>query len=101
MLFDINYRNKTWYTQFKSRAKRRGLDNTITNDEFLELLDKPCHYCSDPVDTIGIDRVDSSKGYHSDNVVRCCITCNKMKLNTNYRNFLDRVKKIYNTHYNT
>lgn len=44
----------------------------------------------------GIDRIDSSKDYSSDNCVPCCSRCNIMKLNIPYSEFLDSIKKIYN-----
>lgn len=37
---------------------------------------KPCTYCRCSIDTIGLDRIDNSKGYTLDNVVPCCKVCN-------------------------
>jgi hypothetical protein len=42
----------------------------------------------------GIDRVDSSMGYVAGNVVPCCSTCNRMKLDHSYDDFIAHIKKI-------
>lgn len=44
----------------------------------------------------GLDRIDNSRGHVSDNLVPCCFSCNKMKLNHSLEEFLDIVEKIYN-----
>ena len=42
----------------------------------------------------GIDRVDSSKGYLPNNVVACCTTCNRMKLDHSRNEFITHLKSI-------
>lgn len=32
-----------------------------------------------PVKVLGVDRVDSAKGYTTDNIVPCCFVCNQIK----------------------
>lgn len=68
----------------------------------METATKPCHYCGkahtfDRGDEQwnGIDRVDSTHGYHSWNVVPCCTTCNQMKSDIPVDEFLAQVRKIY------
>ena len=56
-------------------------------------LSKNCFYCNDNV-KIGIDRVDSSKGYTIDNVVPCCSKCNWMKGVLSKEDFINQCKKI-------
>lgn len=43
----------------------------------------------------GIDRVDNSKGYTSDNCVPCCWACNNAKKNNSSSEFLAWVDGVY------
>lgn len=47
----------------------------------MRFLDQPCYYCGHPLNEtgIGLDRLDSDRGYVLDNVVPCCGTCNMAK----------------------
>lgn len=71
------------FHQAKRRAGQRGKQWTLTRDEFAALTEQPCTYCGDPDTTdtsgSGLDRRDSSRGYHLDNVVPCCVECNLAK----------------------
>ena len=72
------------FTAARRSAKRRGKDFNLTFQEYKELLSDPCYYCENKlgqpaVTGIGLDRVDSSQGYHYDNCVPCCTICNKIK----------------------
>jgi hypothetical protein len=62
-------------------AEQRGLPVSITNEQLVKLRKRPCHYCggSLPPAGSGLDRLDNTKGYHLDNVVPCCTTCNLMR----------------------
>ena len=83
------------YNRYKVGARRRHLIFHISYQDFLFFLwNKPCHYCNDKLIKIGIDRVDSSKGYHIGNVVPCCGTCNYMKSSLPREVFLNQCKKI-------
>ncbi len=92
-------------------AKPRGLEFTLTIEEFLELIDGDCFYCDSPPSNEfgknnkyltgshiynGIDRLDNNKGYTLTNCVPCCKICNKMKSNLGYDEFFSHIKKIYN-----
>lgn len=70
------------FTVYKSSAKRcdRSFELTLA-DHFTPgapntYWQKPCTYCGDKIDTIGLDRIDNDKGYAVDNVVSCCFDCN-------------------------
>lgn len=90
---------------------------SLTREEYVKLINGKCYYCGEErVDTkkfenkrarqglaphfgkylkcVGIDRVDSSKGYVSNNVVPCCAKCNRMKMDLAQKDFIDRCKKI-------
>lgn len=95
---------------YKRGAAERGIKWNLSNEEFLNLINQPCHYCGkEPevhkkflnktgkeVKMNGIDRIDSSKDYSPDNCVPCCSRCNIMKFNIPYLEFLDSIKEIYN-----
>lgn len=63
-------------------AKTKGLVWDLEKTEYLQLIKLPCYYCGDtrtPEVSIGLDRLDSAKGYVKDNVVSCCVECNVAK----------------------
>lgn len=62
--------------------------------EFEAFWDQPCHYCGDPIETIGLDRVDNAQGYVSGNVVACCAECNRMKVTLTTQEWFDKVFRI-------
>ncbi len=82
------------YSQYKRSAKKRGLPFELTEEQFASLWQKNCSYCGDPIETIGLDRINNTKGYVLDNVVPCCDTCNRMKLDLTQDNWLNHMRKI-------
>lgn len=68
----------------KTRSKNRNLDCTITYDQYIKYISKPCFYCGfklgkQVIAGSGLDRLDSSLGYVEGNVVSCCKICNTIK----------------------
>ena len=51
------------YYQYKRDAAKRDHSFNLTFSEFMILWKKPCEYCGDDIETIGIDRVDNNLGY--------------------------------------
>jgi len=84
------------YKIIKSGAIRRKIEWNITIKELATLWQKPCHYCGEKTQTIGLDRVDNKKGYTINNVVPCCPTCNWMKRDYLLEDFIKHCKKIVN-----
>jgi len=84
------------FAQYKSGAKKRNIGFSLSKEEFLTFWQKSCFYCGDKVATIGLDRIDSSKGYSLDNVVSCCAICNTMKLALPREIFIAHCYKIIN-----
>lgn len=90
----------------------RDKECTITFDEFLKISQQNCTYCGSIPNTKynyfstissrssekakqeglfiynGLDRIDSSKSHTIDNVVPCCILCNRSKNNRTLNDFL-------------
>lgn len=84
---------------------------SLTEQEFRKVTQEPCAYCGTPPSLgfrtayatspyvcNGVDRVDSSKGYETGNVVACCTQCNRMKLDTQVDKFLLQIARIYKHH---
>lgn len=73
------------FTDAKNKAiNKRKLSWTLTFEEYTKLVSLPCHYCANrlgaPVKrSVGLDRLDSNKGYELSNVVSCCYICNCIK----------------------
>lgn len=98
------------YAAYVNRAKshKKQLPFTLSKEQFRAFVDAPCHYCgaSSSCESLskptangayarnGIDRVDSLKGYVLENCVPCCKTCNLMKRDMSYSEFIDHVKRI-------
>lgn len=82
-----------WYNH-KSQARKRNIEYSLTFEQFESLWNKDCIYCGDKIDTTGIDRIDSSIGYHIGNVQSCCFYCNSAKLDQTEEEFFIRIKKI-------
>jgi len=82
------------YSAYRCQAKTRGIDFQLSKPEFLSLWDQPCHYCNNPIEGIGVDRVDSSGGYALGNVVACCGVCNRMKLDMTTPDFTAHLRRI-------
>jgi len=100
------------YSNYKSRAKRKGWGMSLNFEEFKNLVTQDCHYCGlEPkmcrmdraksrqglsrVYFNGIDRLDSMEGYTLDNSVTCCEDCNKAKRNLSPEQFLELVRRIF------
>jgi hypothetical protein len=97
-------------SHLNKRYAKRGLICNLSSEEVFNLVKSNCHYCGDGFSNTlyynqpnfkyifyynGIDRIDSSKGYIKGNVVPCCKTCNVSKMDMNYNDFINHIKKIY------
>ena len=83
---------------YKSGAKQRNIEFSLTFEEFEKYWNNKCYYCEEKIDGVGIDRVDNSIGYLNDNIVACCGICNKMKLTMTKDMFINKCKIIYEKH---
>ena len=82
----------------RKRKYKKGPELNITEEEFLNWCnsqERKCDYCGIkevdlknagllssiglPVYALGIDRIDSERGYAVDNITFCCYACNKAK----------------------
>ncbi len=96
------------FTGYMRNAKIKGVEFSLSRDEFRKLSQGCCFYCgvsplygthnkSRTGDYIhnGIDRVDNSKGYVINNVVPCCKICNIAKHSMTQQEFYDWITKVY------
>lgn len=52
------------------------------------IFPKPCHYCGETGwEIMGCDRIDNSKPHTPDNVVPCCMNCNRKRHTKDYEEF--------------
>lgn len=65
-------------SSYRIKDKKKSLECNLTIEDMLEIMSKPCIYCGD-INRIGCDRIDNNKGHTKDNVVPCCIDCNKAR----------------------
>ena len=72
------------YSYAKSHCKnlKRSWDLTLT--EYTVLISQSCHYCGLGLSNesgIGLDRIDNTQGYSTQNVLPCCKFCNQVRSN--------------------
>ena len=84
------------WAKYRQAAKERSLSFDLSLEEFSTFWQKPCNYCGDSIQTIGVDRVDSSLGYSIQNCVSCCAVCNRMKLDHTFDFWINHMKKVIN-----
>ena len=74
---------KVRFQNLKTAVKRKNQSLSITEDEYIEIIKNDCYYCDGffprSETGSGLDRLDNNLGYHIDNVISCCTTCNKVK----------------------
>lgn len=68
----------------------------MTFQDFKTLTSQPCSYCGDSQGLIGIDRIDSQKGYNKNNCTPACKYCNLMKLDYDLDFWLKHMEQILN-----
>ena len=78
------YESKAYYTAARKRSISRG---SYFDEEY---------YRGGIIKVMGIDRKDSTKDYTKNNTVPCCTTCNIIKREISYEDFLSTVEAIYN-----
>jgi hypothetical protein len=96
------------WSRLKNRAKIRGLDLTVTKEELVKKFESQNAKCAlsglnitltaanDEKDTASIDRIDSNKGYHSDNIQWVHKDVNTLKLFLQEEELFSLCKTVYN-----
>jgi hypothetical protein len=85
------------FREYASSAIKKNVQFELTLEEFSEIVTKPCYYCRKYQDTevLGIDRIDSFKGYVKGNVLPACELCNTMKKQLTMKEFADHIELLY------
>ena len=88
---------------YQRSARLKKLQFTFSEEEFKEMVVKPCYYCNilDEKGFNGIDRMNQSVGYIQSNGVSCCIMCNWMKGSLDSATFIKRTRHIHSFTKNT
>ena len=93
------------FSSYRQAARKKNMEFLLTKEDVEKLIDLNCYYCGGlpsnshvchghKITYQGIDRMDNDLGYTPDNVVPCCIVCNKMKKVMSHDEFLAHVRKI-------
>lgn len=106
---------------YKAGAKVRGLEWKLSYAQFVKVATGSCFYCGVGAKTWdcvsnapsvqkgspnikpqdyeikfnGVDRLDSNVGYLSQNVVSCCVSCNRSKSDMTLDEFKSHVERMY------
>ena len=85
------------YLKYKKEAEeKRNLNFKIKPTEWEKLIRQPCYLCGySQAVGIGLDRVDNTiREYNIENCKPCCGSCNNMKNDMNYNDFINHLLKI-------
>jgi hypothetical protein len=88
----MNDIRKVLSKKYDRYRKRDGILD-FTRDEFYNWIENSCcYYCdSNEIKTLGLDRIDNSKGHTKNNTVVCCELCNTTK---GHRFTVEQMKKL-------
>jgi hypothetical protein len=92
--------DKGKFFNLREVARRRNIENTLTPEEFLKLLEGDCcFWCAGdlPTTRAGLDRVNNEIGYTFENCVRCCWSCNVMKAQMSASDFIAKCESVVGT----
>lgn len=99
--------------EYRRGAAERKIEWNLSDAEVEVITSRNCYYCTKPPSKAltppdrkvlvtfyfnGIDRLDSSKGYESDNVVTCCTMCNYSKRNYSHDDFIAMARAVAKNH---
>jgi hypothetical protein len=99
------------YRHYKRAAKNRNYIFELTKEEFEKLTQQNCYYCGLPPSMVwrsrpnkytnysnypynGVDRIDNTIGYITDNCVGCCRICNNSKSTLSVNDWFIWLKRI-------
>lgn len=109
--FDAHWGYKSAFARIRKDARSADRVFEIKMEEFRYLCQQNCYYCgSIPSNLItyrgqnsftfryfmysGLDRINNDIGYTRQNVVPCCIICNRAKNSMPFKDFIDWLNKL-------
>ena len=97
--------------RYKNTARKKGLEFTLTDEQFRTLTSSPCHWTGrspsrkvttkchhDEYIYNGIDRLDSEQGYTLENCVSSCYDANSAKSTLSVEEFLQLCHEVVEHH---
>ena len=97
------------FLTWRSMAKQRDYVWELDKEQVRSFTKQPCHYCGVEPSQVsrkkdnngdyiynGIDRINNAKGYSIDNVVSCCMWCNRAKSTRTEDEFYTWIKRVSN-----
>jgi hypothetical protein len=75
------------YKTYVKNANTRNITFTLLEEDFIEIIAKPCYLCGLEGST-GIDRFNNSIGYLKENCRPCCGHCNLLKKDVRYEDLI-------------
>jgi len=91
---NYNLKPEKRYKKYIEGAKIRNITFDLTFNQFMTFWEKPCSYCGNKIKTIELDRMENNQGYTINNIISCCLICNKMKRILSKNDFVNQCKKI-------
>lgn len=95
------------YNAYKYGAKHRNISFNLTQDDFKEIIFKPCYYCGDEprieykmkyknqsIKHSGVDRINPNLGYIKSNIVPCCTMCNISKNDHTLDEWMEWIRRL-------
>lgn len=107
---DVEYSTiREIFRDYARRAKDRGYDFQLSQEEFTAIIKQICHYCGAEPRYVknkgrrskrgafvnGIDRVNNKEGYIHGNILPCCSSCNFLKGKLELKEFYAKIETIY------
>lgn len=109
--FDAHWGYKAAFSRIKKDARAANREFSIKLEEFRYLSQQNCYYCGGaPANLItyrgqnsftfryfmysGLDRINNEVGYTRQNVVPCCIICNRAKNSMPFKDFIDWINRL-------
>ena len=81
-------------TAYRQGATYRNIECSLTDEQFIAMFNQPCTYCGSQEVLNGVDRLDNTQGYTTQNSVSCCTICNLRKKKMTKQEFLDWIKRV-------
>ena len=86
------------YYNYLRHSRQRDIAFTLSFQNFMEYWQKPCYYCGAQISAIGLDRVNSSRGYVPGNIKACCKGCNYAKSIMSKLEFIQMCRNVLKRH---
>jgi hypothetical protein len=93
---------------YKHKAKKSGLEFSLTRPQFVSLIRGRCFYCgilgtnthisqhgTGDLAYNGLDRIHSERGYTISNTVPACKRCNFAKSNRSQGEFIEWIRRVF------